>query len=188
MEVTMSKADNGLTTSANPTPTRRSILSGGVRIAGAAIAGMTAIPSLQALAAIPGQSLPVNENAQKTLAETRRLIAAMIGIEERIGEADRAHDQLRQKKLEGKLRRVARKLDKLQKALPPPQCWLDIVIRAEIAGYMLVWDKPRTHWQALLDKAENNPSTGNPGMEELAVAVLYLAARRASEQPDVRAA
>jgi hypothetical protein len=42
----MSKADDALTTSAKPTPTRRSILSGGVRIAGAAIAGMAAIPSV----------------------------------------------------------------------------------------------------------------------------------------------
>jgi hypothetical protein len=95
---------------------------------------------------------------------------------------------MRQKKLEGKLRRVERRLCKFQKALAPPQCWLDIVIRAEIAGYMLVWDKPRTNWQAMLDKAENNPSAGDPGMEELAVAVLYLAARGASEQPDVHAA
>ena len=184
----MPKADDAIITSANPTPTRRNILSGGVRIAGAAIAGLAAIPSVQALAAIPVQPLPVNENAQKTLAETRRLIAAMIRIEERIGEADRAHDELRQKKLEGKLGRVGRKLDKLRKALPPPRCWLDIVIRAEIAGFMLVWDKPRSNWRAMLDKAENNPSVGDPAMGELAMAVLYLAAQGASEQPDVRAA
>jgi hypothetical protein len=146
---------------------------------------MAAIPSLQALAAIPAQPLPVNENAQKTLAETRRLIAAIISIEDRI---DRTRDAIRQKKLEGKLRRVQRRLCELQKALPPPQCWLDIVIRAEIAGFMLVWDKPRTDWQAMLEKAENNPSVGDQGMNELAVAVLYLAAQDASEQPDVRAA
>ena len=96
----MSKADDALTTFANPTLTRRSILSGGARIASAAIAGMAAIPSLQALAAIPAQPFPVNENAQKTLAETRRLIAAIISIEDRI---DRARDAIRQKKLEGKL-------------------------------------------------------------------------------------
>ncbi len=53
---------------------------------------------------------------------------------------------------------------------------------------MLVWDKPRTDWQAMLEKAENNPSVGDQGMNELAVAVLYLAAQDASEQPDVRAA
>ena len=68
----MSKADDALTTSTNATPTRRSILSGGTRIAGAAIGGMAAIPSLQALAAIQAQPLAVSENATKNLAEVRR--------------------------------------------------------------------------------------------------------------------
>ena len=49
----MSKADDALTTSANPTPTRRNILSGGARIAGAAIA-VWLIPSVQALSRNPG--------------------------------------------------------------------------------------------------------------------------------------
>jgi hypothetical protein len=68
----MSKADHALITSTNPAPTRRNILSGGMRIAGAAIGGMAAIPSVQALAAIQAQPLAVSENATKNRAEVRR--------------------------------------------------------------------------------------------------------------------
>lgn len=40
----------------------------------------------------------------------------------------------------------------------------------------------------MLAKAENDSCAGYPGMQELVVAVLYLAARSPSEQPDLPAA
>ncbi len=153
----MSKADDAITTSADPTPTRRNILSGGARIAGAAIAGMAAIPSLQALAAIPVQPLPVNENATKNLADVRRLIAALVAIDERISAAEEAMDAARVKKLEGKHRRVYRKLRKLQTALEsaPPRNSVDIVARAELVDYEFLHGKPRADWNVLNAALEN---------------------------------
>ena len=53
----------------------------------------------------------------KTLAEARRLIAAMIRIDGKDLARLTGRTTAAQKKLEGKLRRVERKLDKLQKAL-----------------------------------------------------------------------
>jgi hypothetical protein len=153
------------------------------------LTSIAAMAPMEALAAMPG-NVPsgTSSKALSELAEARRLIAALIRIDGRISAAEQGRDARRAEKLEGNHRRVYRKLQKLRTALEsePPRCWLDIVIRAEIAGYMLVWDKPRTNWQAMLDKVANNPSAGDPGMDELAVAVLYLAARGA-EQPDMRA-
>jgi hypothetical protein len=186
----MSKADDAITTSAKPTPTRRSVLSGGVRIAGAAIAGMAAIPSVQALAAIPAQTLPVSENAHKNLAEVRRLVAALIRIDGRIGEADEAHDDVRLEKLEGKHRRIYRKLCKLQTAIEsePPRCWVDFVTRAELVGYEVLHGKPRTDWDSLRAGLETEYYPYERAKVGLALAVLWLADRSASEQPDVRVA
>jgi hypothetical protein len=70
----MSKADNGLTTSANPTPTRRSILSQTARLAGAAVLGYATVEPAQALAVF-SQMAPANENEHADLAEARRLLA-----------------------------------------------------------------------------------------------------------------
>jgi predicted DNA-binding transcriptional regulator AlpA len=70
MEVTMSKADDGLTTSANPTPTRRGILSGTARLAGAAVLGYATLHPAEALAAVTHMA-PANEN--KGLIEYRGL-------------------------------------------------------------------------------------------------------------------
>jgi hypothetical protein len=186
----MSKADDAITTSAIPTPTRRNILSGGARIAGAAIAGMAAIPSLQALAAIPAQSLPVRENAHKNLAEVRRLIAALVAIDERISAAEQVDDVLRVKRLEGKHRRVYRKLRKLQTALEsaPPQSPVDIVTRAELVGYEYLYGKPRADWDTLSAVLENAHCPYERAKAGLALAVLWLADHPSSEQSDVRAA
>jgi hypothetical protein len=152
---------------------------------------IAAIAPMEALAAMPG-NVPsgTSSKALSELAEARRLIAALIRIDGRIAVADKAWDDRCQEKLEGKHRRVYRKLQKLRTACEsePTRCWLDIVTRAEIAGYMLVWDKPRTDWDTLLEQADNDGSANYSGMKELVVAVLYLAARNASEQPAVHAA
>jgi hypothetical protein len=69
----MSKADDGLTTSANPTPTRRSILAGTARLAGAAVLGYPILHPSEALAAVTHMA-PANENEHEhaDLAQARR--------------------------------------------------------------------------------------------------------------------
>jgi len=160
-------------------------------IGGAAVAALAALPPLEALAALPsGVSKHASKESLGELAEARRLVGALIANDDAITAAERADDEGRAKTLEGEhgplycefldfADRVHRK---------QPQTWLDIVIRAEIAGYMIAWDRPRTNWEAMREEAENDPSEDYPGMKELAMAVLYLAARSQPEQPDMRAA
>ena len=161
-------------------------------ISGAAVAALAALPPLEALAALPGG---VSQHASKEslgeLAEVRRLIAALVRIEDRISAAENANDAHRAEKLEGKHRRVYRKLRKLQTALEsrPPRCGVDLVTRAELVGYEYLHGKPRADWnqlRAVLDESEycdyDRAKVG------LALAVLWLADHSASEQPGVRAA
>jgi class 3 adenylate cyclase len=85
----MSKADHALITSANPTPTRRSILSRTARLAGAAVLGYATMHPAEVLAGV-SQMAPTNENAE--LAEARRLIAALLAADDKISAASDAHD------------------------------------------------------------------------------------------------
>ena len=179
----MPKADDALTTSPNPTPTRRSILAGGARVAGAAIAGMAAIPSLQALAAIPVQPLPVNENAQKNLAEVRRLIAALIRIDGRIGEAERApRGRARRSSKANTGASIATSQTPNELEGEPPRCWVDIVMRAEIVGYEFLNGEPRADWDAS-GGARSRAFPFGTGEGSLAFAVLWLGDRGALEDP-----
>jgi hypothetical protein len=136
------------------------------------------------------QSLPVSENATKDLAEVRRLIAALVAIDERISAAEEVSDALRVKKLEGKHRRVYRKLRKLQTALEskPPQSSVDIVTRAELVGYEFLHGKPRADWDGISAVLESQHCPYERAKAGLALAVLWLADRNASEQPEGRAA
>jgi hypothetical protein len=146
--------------------------------------------AVQALAAIQAQPLPVSENATKNLAVVRRLIAALVAIDERIGAAEEAGDALRVKKLEGKHRRVYRKLRKLQTALEsaPPRNSVDIVARAELVGYEFLHGKPRGDWNVLNAVLENEHCPYERAKAGLALAILWLADRNASAQPEARAA
>jgi hypothetical protein len=145
---------------------------------------------MEALAALPGNvTSQASTKALNELAEARRLITALINIDKRISAAEHADDAKRAEKLEGKHRRVYRKLQKLRQALEvePPSCWVNIVTRAEIAGYIVVWDKPRTSWHALRREADNDGSADYPGTKQLVMAILYLAARGADVQPQLAA-
>ena len=120
----------------------------------------------------------------------RRLIAALIRIDARIGEADEAGHEVRLEKLEGKQRRVFRKLRKLQAVIEsePPRCLEDLVTYAELVGYEVLHGRPRTDWDSLRSVLETEYYSDDRAKVGLALAVLWLADRNASEQPDVGAA
>lgn len=101
------------------------------------LTSIAAMAPMEALAAMPGKvPSSTSSKALSELAEARRLIAALIRIDGRISAAETADDARRAEKLEGKHRRVYRKLVKLRKTIEsaPPRCWVDIITRAEIAG------------------------------------------------------
>jgi hypothetical protein len=88
----MSKADDALTTSAKPTATRRSVLSQGAGLAGAAVVGYAGLLPIHALAAISQPMPPANDNELADLAESRQLIAALIANDTEISAAEEAGD------------------------------------------------------------------------------------------------
>lgn len=173
----MSKADHGLITYSTVTPSHRAApvmglpaeamspkLSRRSLIGGAAVAALAALPPLEALAALPsGVSKHASKESLGELAEVRRLIDALVRIEDRISAAENADDAHRAEKLEGKHRRVYRKLRKLQTAIEsrPPRCGVDLVTRAELVGYEYLHGKPRADWNQLVSRralAQHAPS------------------------------
>jgi len=153
---------------------RRTLLSS------ASLAVIAASPPLEVLAALPGNpSAEASSKAFDNLAEAKRLIAALIASDEQISAAEDANDKKRHRALERRNRTLYREFrdfaDRVQEE--PPTTWLDIVVRAEIAGYSIAWDRPRTDWDDMLAEAEDD-GTCYDGVNELAMAVLYLAERR----------
>ena len=82
------------------------------------LTSIAAMAPMEALAAMPG-NVPsgTSSKALSELAEARRLITALIRIDARISAAETADDARRAEKLEGKHRRVYRKLQNLRKAV-----------------------------------------------------------------------
>jgi hypothetical protein len=141
-------------------------------------------------AATPGNiSGEASNKSFDDLAEAKRLIAALIANDNAITAAEEAGDKKQARTLEKQHRAIYRDFMDFSDRVhnEPPSTWLDIVIRAEIAGYMISWNKPRIDWDEMLEWAEDNGDSYD-GMHELVVAVLYLAARSASEQPNIRPA
>ncbi len=132
-------------------------------------------------AAMPGNvSDEADDKGLTDLAQAKRLIAALIANDNAISAAEEAGDKKRHRALERQHRTLHRQFEEFAERVhgEPPSTWLDIVIRAEIAGYMVSWDRPRTDWDEMLGRAEDDSSAADPGMKELAMAVLYLAERR----------
>jgi hypothetical protein len=140
----MSKADHGLITSANPTLTRRNILSGGAQIAGAAIIG--SIAGISSSAAVPAQdeASTMRTGIGPLSAEGNAVITALRDLKARYYAADGKAAECECKKGEPGFAeyRAALKLsealnsefDELVKRLTaePSRTWDDFVIRAEI--------------------------------------------------------
>jgi len=140
-------------------------------------------------AATPGNISGEASKAFDDLAEAKRLVAALIANDNGISAAEQAGDKKQARALERQNRTLSREFADFADRVrgEPPSTWLDIVIRAELVGYMISWSKPRTDWDEMLEWAEDNGDSYD-GMHELAMAVIYLAARGPSEQPDMRTA
>jgi hypothetical protein len=126
---------------------RRALLSS------ASLAAIAALPSLEVLAAIPGV-IPSRTSSQalSELAEVRRLIATLVAIDDQISPAETADDAKRVDDLEAAHVRAYRRLRQLQNGIEevPPQCWVDVVTRAELVGYEFLHGKSRAEWDSLV--------------------------------------
>jgi hypothetical protein len=140
----MSKADDALTTSANPTPTRRSILSAGAQIAGAAVIGSVAGISSDAAVAAQNKTSPIGTDIGPLSTKGSAVIAALRDLKARFHAADGKAAECECEKGEPGFAeyRAALKQSKalhsefveLVKRLTaePARTWDDFVIRAEI--------------------------------------------------------
>jgi hypothetical protein len=145
----------------------------------AVTAGIAAVSPAQILASLKAEASPANENHHADLVEARRLIGQLIAIDTQMSAAEEAHDtelaaQLEEQHSEAHEQFVKFADAVLQKAA---RTWHDIVARAELAGYMMIWNKPRSDWPALVELVESDPSSNEREPLGLVAAVLYLAAR-----------
>ena len=182
----MSKADDALTTSANPTPTRRSILSQTARLAGAAVLGYATLHPAEALATV-SQMAAANENEHADLAEARRLVAALNAADDKISAASEAHDadaeeaaEAERAELDDQLAALSAKL-----AASPPRTQLDLVTLAEIAGYRMLWKRPRNGWDAVRERLSEGMCDDDRALLALTLAVLWLADHREGQLADL---
>jgi hypothetical protein len=144
MERAMSKAKHALTTSANPTPTRRSILSGGVRVAGAAvIRSVAGISSDVALAAQDKASTirtgigPLSAKGSAVISVLRDLKASYYAADGKAAECECEEGEPGFAEYQAALEQseaLNSEFDELVKRLTagPARTWDDFVIRAEI--------------------------------------------------------
>jgi hypothetical protein len=179
MEVTMSKADDGLTTSANPTPTRRGIPSGTTRLAGAAVLGYATLHPAEALAAVTHMA-PANENKHADLTEARRLVAALNAADDKISAASDAHDSIAEEAAEAERSRLDDQLSDLSAKLAksPPKTRLDLVTLAEIAGYRMLWKRPCNSWETVRERLSEGMCDDDRALLALTLSVLWLADHR----------
>lgn len=133
---------------------------------------LTLVPSSGAPADVSGDA----SNRLADLAEAKRIVAQLIANDDAISAAEEADDKKQARALERQNRTLSREFGDFADRVraEPPSTWLDIVIRAELAGYMISWNKPRVDWDDMLEWAEDNGNSYD-GMHELAMAVLYLA-------------
>lgn len=177
----MSKADDALTTSANPTPTRRSILSRTAGIAGAAVLGYATPHPAEALAAV-SQMASAIENGQADLAEARRLVAALNAADDKISAASEALDTATEEAAEAERSDLDSQLSALSAKLAksPPKTRLDLITLAEIAGYRVLWKRPCDSWEAVRERLGEDMSGDDRALLALTLSVLWLADRRAA--------
>jgi hypothetical protein len=186
MEIAMSKADDGLTTSANPTPTRRSILSQTARLAGAAVLGYATIEPAQALAIF--SQMASNENEHADLAEARRLVEALNAADDKISAASEARDAEAEEEAEAERDQLDGQLLDLSDKLSskPPKTVLDLITLAEIAGYRALWKRPCDSWKAVQLRLDEELCSDDRAFLALVLAVLWLADHReAAEHSDL---
>jgi hypothetical protein len=178
----MSKADDALTTSAKPTPTRRSILSQTARLAGAAVLGYATVEPAQALAVF-SQMAPANENEHADLAEARRLVAALNAADDKISAASEADDAEAEKAAEAEHSELSSQLSDLSAKLAksPPKTRHDLVALAEIAGYRALWRRPGDSWAKVRARLDEEYGDDRAFLA-VVLAVLWLANHREGAQ------
>ena len=179
----MSKADDALTTSANPTPTRRSILSQTARLAGAAVLGYATVEPAQALAVF-SQMAHANENEHADLAEARRLVAALNAADDKISAASDAHDAEAEEAAEAERSELNDQLFALSAKLAksPPRTRLDLVTLAEIAAYHVLWRRPCDSWEKVRARLDEEFCGDDRALLAVVLAVLWLADHREGAQ------
>ena len=178
----MSKADNGLTTSANPTPTRRSILSQSARLAGGALLGYATVEPAQALVVF-SQMASANENEHADLAEARRLVAALNAADDKISAASEADDAEAEEAAEADRSELNDQLFALSAKLAknPPRTPHDLIALAEIAGYRALWRRPCDSWENVRARLDEEYGDDR-ALLAVVLAVLWLADHREGAQ------
>jgi hypothetical protein len=175
----MSKANDGLTTSASPTPTRRSVLSQTARLAGAAVLGYSTLYPAEALAAV-SQMAPANENEHAALAEARRLVAALNAADEKIEAASAANDPSGEEAAEAERSALDRQLLALSRELAKeaPTTLLDLAALAEIAGFRALHRRPCNSWANVRLRLEEEFGHDDRAQLAVTLAVLWLVDHR----------
>ncbi len=150
---------------------RRSLLGSGAAI------GIAGLPPMEVLAAIPGEiASGTNREALSDLARVRHLIARLVAIDDEITTAEKADDGKRVDRLEAEHGRVYREFRDLQNEIEstPPRCWLDVITRAEFAGYEYLHGKAPADWDGMLETIDIECCEFARAKAGLALAVLWL--------------
>jgi hypothetical protein len=147
----------------------------------AAVVGIAGLSPMEVLAAIPDE-IPAgtSSKALRDLAEVRRLIAALAAIDDNISAAEDADDAERVDSLEADHRRVYREFRDHQNEIEsiPPRCWVDVITRAEFAGYEYLHGKAPADWDGMLSTIDIEFCEFMRAKAGLALAVLWLADRK----------
>jgi hypothetical protein len=143
----------------------------------AAIVGIAGLSPIEVLAAMPGE-IPAgtSREALSDLAKVRGLVARLVAIDDEITAAEEADDAKRVDLFESEHGRVYRQFRDLQNEIEntPPRCWLDVITRAEFAGYEYLHGKAPADWESQLATLHNEFCEFSRAKAGLALAVLWL--------------
>ena len=143
----------------------------------AAVVGIAGLSPLEVLAAMPGE-IPAgtSREALSDHAKVRGLVARLVAIDDEITAAEDADDAKRVDRLEAEHKRVHREFRDLQNVIEsiPPRCWLDVITRAEFAGYEYLHGKAPADWDGMLETIDIEFCEFMRAKAGLALAVLWL--------------